>query len=166
MSVQALKSTFSIILKCSVRAIGQNNLIIPSSRLYNLADINIKIPTNSERAFLIAGRIVGTNKIRLHSWRFDTQIRKGFGIVTSCDMHTITHFPTFTVKGIVRFIIRSPPRTKPVIFSSKIIYEVNTAIKIECSFCIQRTIFIIDICFAVVPKDCLLATFITKMNDL
>ena len=69
MSVQALKSTFSIILKCSVRAIGQNNLIITSSWLYNLADINIKIPTNSERALFITGRIVSADKIRCDTGR-------------------------------------------------------------------------------------------------
>mgnify|MGYP003243227805 CR=1 FL=1 len=45
------------------------------------------------------------------------------------------------------------------------LYE-DIIIEIERSFCIQRTIFIIDICFTVVPKNGLFAAFITKMNDL
>ena len=141
-------------------------MIIVFCWLNYLADIQIKIPANTERSFFCIGRIISSDKVCIHTRRFYCQINKCFGIIASGRMHTITHFPTFTVKGIVRFIIRSPPRTEPVIFSSKIIYEVNTAIKIECSFRIQRAIFIIDICFAVIPKNGLLAAFITKMNDL
>ena len=59
---------------------------------------------------------------------------------------------------LIRIIRR---KNNPQTFSSLIFI-----IEIERSFCIQRTIFIIDICFTVVPKNGLLAAFITKMNDL
>ena len=81
-------------------------------------------------------------------------------------MDTIANLPSFTVKRIVRNIVGSPPRAEPVIFCSKIIYKINTAIEIKRSFCVQRTIFIVNVGFTVVPKNSLFAACITKINCL
>ena len=52
-SVQALKSAVSIVLKRGVRAIGEYYLIVTLCRNHDFAYVNIEVPANTEAAFFI-----------------------------------------------------------------------------------------------------------------
>ena len=89
-------------------------------------------------------------------------------------MYAVTNFPALTVEGVIRNIIRAEPWSEPVVFFCEIIQEINTLAitffihiaKIKRALCIQRTIFIVNVGFTVVPKNSLFATCITKINCL
>ena len=89
-------------------------------------------------------------------------------------MDTIANLPALTVEGVIRNIIRAEPWSEPVVFFCEIIQEINTLAitffihiaKIKRSLCIQRTIFIVNVGFTVVPKNSLFAACITKINCL
>ena len=167
-SIQALKSAVAIILECGIGTIRKNYLIVTGRRFYDFGNINIKIPANTEAAFLIVHGVIGSDKIRFHARRCDTQIRKGFCIVTGSDMYAVTDFPAFAIKRVIRFVIRSPPWSEPVVFCCKFINWNDSVfiIKIKTAFCIVTAVFIIDIGFRIIPKNGLLSAGIAENDGL
>ena len=172
--IQALKSAVSIILECGVRSIWKNYLIVTLCRNYDLTHIDIEIPANTKAAFLITHGIVSADKIGSDTRRSYAQICKRFCVIASCNMDTIANLPALTVEGVIRNIIRAEPWSEPVVFFCEIIQEINTLAitffihiaKIKRALCIQRTIFIVNVGFTVVPKNSLFAACITKINCL
>ena len=144
MSVQALKSTFSIILKCSVRAIGQNNLIIPSRRLYNLADINTVTADNFDPVKYLAAN-EASYAITSHEYYADSYVSGIAGLIraTTDPEGNVTEYDYYK-DGVGKGLVKSKTLKDGNTVVNTVSYEYNAQLQVSkktTSFDISKNLY-------------------------